>query len=288
MPSAIPFDTWDCAMKPSLAHILSSVQHGSYRAPCPHCDRGPSDMSMGIKRDEQGVVFHCFRCGWSGSDRTTAEMPRQVVPKHTTPKDPTAAQAFFRASKSITSNDTAGHYLLARGCVIPPEGTHLRWHSAARHLSGHVGPALVAAVTHAITGEFLSTHRTWIDPYRIGKKADIVPPRTYWRALSVQGGVIRLWPDEAVTMGLGIAEGIETALALAHGIAPVWATVDAGHMSTFPVLGGIECLTIAADHDLAGINAARACAHRWSAAGCEVCVVASPIEGHDIADEVAA
>jgi putative DNA primase/helicase len=277
-----------------LATVLKQILPGSYRIPCPTCDRGSHDRAFSIRRDERGSVWHCFRCGMSGASNpqplriwaNPASRGISVAPRHATPKDPSAALAFFRASKPITANDVAGCYLLARGCVIPPRGTDLQWHPDVRHPTGHVGPALVAKVTDAITGEFLSVHRTWIDPNRPGHKADVSPPRAYWRALSVRGGVVRLWPDDAVTMGLGVAEGIETALCLAHGFTPVWAALDAGHLSAFPALEGIESLAIAADHDPAGIKAARDCANRWSTAGREVCVIASPTEGHDIADEV--
>jgi hypothetical protein len=76
--------------------------------------------------------------------------------------------------------------------------------------------------------------------------------------------VIRLWPDENVTLGLGIAEGIETSLSLAHAYGPVWSLIDAGNLAMFPILAGIESLTIAADNDPAGIKAARECALRWT------------------------
>jgi hypothetical protein len=84
---------------------------------------------------------------------------------------------------------------------------------------------------------------------------------------------VRLWPDDAVAMGLGIAEGIESALSLAHAFQPVWALIDAGNLAAMPALPGIDALTIAADHDDAGIDAAHACADRWSDVGTEVRVV---------------
>jgi hypothetical protein len=80
---------------------------------------------------------------------------------------------------------------------------------------------------------------------------------------SLKNGVIRLWPDEFVTYGLGIAEGIETALTIAWGFTPVWSVIDAGHMANFQVVRSVECLTIAADNDQAGVSAARECATRW-------------------------
>jgi len=99
--------------------------------------------------------------------------------------------------------------------------------------------------------------------------------------------VIRLWPDESVTRGLAISEGIETALAAAHGSSPVWAAIDAGNLGAFPLLDGIESLTIIADHDDAGLSAANNCARRWANAGREVRVATPRIAGMDAADLVA-
>jgi hypothetical protein len=93
-----------------------------------------------------------------------------------------------------------------------------------------------------------------------------------------KNGVIRLWPDDAVTHGLGIAEGIESALSAAHVFTPVWSCIDAGNLDQFPVLNGIESLTVFADRDDAGLKAARSCARRWQDAGREV-VVLAPEEG---------
>ena len=110
-------------------------------------------------------------------------------------------------------------------------------------------------------------HRTWIQAN--GEKADVKPTRMLLGGHSKAGGVIRLWPDEAVTHGLGVAEGVETALSLAHAFKPAWACIDAGNLARLPVLGGVESLLIAADHDEAGVTAAEACAQRWAEAGRE-------------------
>src|SRR5690606_23881078 len=100
------------------------------------------------------------------------------------------------------------------------------------------------------------------------------------------GGVVRLWPDEAVTTGLAIAEGIESALAAGRVFAPAWATMDAGNLQRLPVLPGIEALTIFADRAESGTGqkAAAACAERWRDAGREVRVLAPVLTGRDMAD----
>jgi putative DNA primase/helicase len=89
-----------------------------------------------------------------------------------------------------------------------------------------------------------------------------------------RAGVIRLSPDEDVTTGLGITEGIEDGLrVLLAGGSPVWACGSAGGIDGFPVLLGIECLTVFADNDDAGIRAAKRCEQRWHDAGEECRVV---------------
>jgi hypothetical protein len=89
-------------------------------------------------------------------------------------------------------------------------------------------------------------------------------------------GVIRLWPDDEVTMGLVVGEGIETCLVAARaGLMPVWSTVSANNLSRFPVLPFLDGLTVLVDHDRpnpqtgrrAGHEAALALVKRYAAAG---------------------
>jgi hypothetical protein len=132
----------------------------------------------------------------------------------------------------------------------------------------------VALVTDILTHAPISLHRTWVRAD--GSKADVDTPRLLLGGHRKAGGVIRLWPDEAVTTGLAVAEGIETALSVAHVFRPVWAVIDAGNLARFPILDGIEALTIAVDDDPAGIRAAGECAERWAQADREATLVEVP------------
>jgi hypothetical protein len=89
----------------------------------------------------------------------------------------------------------------------------------------------------SITAEPRGVHRTFVN-------ADAIS-----RMMLGRQGAVRLSPDEDVTFGLGITEGVEDALAvlLAAGAVPVWAVASAGGISRFPILHGIEALTIFAD-----------------------------------------
>ena len=140
---------------------------------------------------------------------------------------------------------------------------------------------MIACVTDAAANAFKTLHRTWINPDGT-KAAD--PPRLWWPGLRKEG-VCRLWPNDEVTHGLGIAEGIETALVMAaKGFVPVWAAMDAGNLAAFPVLAGIDALTIAVDHDPAGIKAAQAVGATWRAAGREVWAMFPQKPKSDLAD----
>jgi hypothetical protein len=108
------------------------------------------------------------------------------------------------------------------------------------------------------------------------------------KTLGTPLGVIRLSADDDVLCGLHLAEGIETGLASYQlGLRPVWALGSAGAISAFPVLSGVECLTILAEHDEASAKAVQACGTRWHTAGREV-LINRPIGGKDLNDAMRA
>lgn len=160
----------------------------------------------------------------------------------------------------------------------------LRWHPACPWEQGRHG-AMVALMTDAITGEPRAIHRTAISGAgeKVGKKM-----------LGPAGGcLVRMWPDDAITSGLVLGEGIETTLVAATRIehrgtrlAPAWAACSAGGMAKFPVLAGVESLTLLVDHDESGTGerAALECSERWTAAGREVIRLTPNIAGQDFAD----
>lgn len=171
----------------------------------------------------------------------------------------------------------AERYLKARGIPDDAIATALhvmRFDPACRrgepYFDAH--PALVCLITHIVTNEPLAVHRTYLLPdgsWRLpgdGAKLALGPSK---------GGCIRLSPDDAVTGGLSIVEGVETGLSIIGiGVRPVWSVLNAGGIATFPVLSGVECLNVYADNDRAkkGQEAAQRCFERWAEAGQEVIV----------------
>ena len=101
-----------------------------------------------------------------------------------------------------------------------------------------------------------------------------------------KGAAIKLDADENVTLGLHVGEGVETCLAARlAGFRPVWALGSASGIAAFPVLSGIEAITVLGEVGDGGANqrATQVCAARWLDAGLEALVV-TPLIGGDLND----
>lgn len=254
------------------------------RAPCPQCDRGPRDTALATTTDEMGDVSYCHRCGYVEYVAAERHEIRRAPIRTTSRSEPlnwsTRAESIWRRTQPLRGS-LGEVYFHHRGCVLPPSDSHLRY------LPGddRYPPSLCAAVTDIRTARPISLHFTRLAADGRGK-AGTERDKLLLAGHRKKGGCMRLWPDDAVTYGLAVAEGIETALAAANIHTPIWSAIDAGNLAAFPVLAGIDALTIYADHDEAGLRAAQECARRWAHSEREVRIVRSRTVGHDIADEV--
>ena len=175
----------------------------------------------------------------------------------------------------VESQDAHGtvveRYLTSRGLNLPDGMDVLRfnpqtpWRDEAANRTIFV-PAMLAAM-RAIEGDAVTgIHRTRLTPE--GAKVDR-------RMLGIAAaGVIKIDPDDAVTHGIAIGEGIETVLAARQlGFRPAWALASAGAIATFPVLPGIEAITLLSENDSASERVISQCAERWHRAGREVVII---------------
>ena len=154
-------------------------------------------------------------------------------------------------------------------------------------LNGRWLGAIIAILTDPVSGERTGgITRTYL--YDDGNKV--------CRAKSLGGvgrlGIIRLSPDDEVGTGLHGCEGIESALsAMMMGFLPMWAFGSTTTMEDFPVLAGVECLTIVADHDIVdaaaretGQRAAHKVCRRWADDGREAVIKTPKRPGEDAND----
>jgi len=262
---------------------LLELAIGEHRVSCWSCGRSDRDKTMGVTVDGDGAVYHCFRCAVAGRehpDRPSIERPRPARMSTTVQKLEWSATAEAIWHRTVPLQATLGAtYLEHRGCVMPPGEGDLRFLASV----GEYPPTLCALVSDAVSGRPMTLHFTRLAGNGRGK-AGTDRDKSLLSGHRKGGGVIRLWPNESVTTGLCIAEGVETALAAAHAYTPVWACVDAGNLEHLPVLAGIECITIIADHDDTGLQAAATCGQRWADAGRDVSIVTPADAGTDLAD----
>lgn len=157
-------------------------------------------------------------------------------------------------------------------------GHAVRFHPAGPW-EGERVPMMLCALRDIHTNEVVGLHRTRLDPITAAK----VDRKMLGRAKNT---AIKLTDDTEVTMGLHIAEGVESALAgMAIGLIPMWAMGSVGGIASFPLLSGIECLTICAETGEASAAAVEQVGTRWSEAGREL-RVCSPRQGSDLNDAI--
>jgi len=179
-------------------------------------------------------------------------------------------------------------YLRGRGLELPDDaGKVIRFHPRCPFNPGHFEPCMLALVRAIISDAPQAIQRTALNPDGTAQKsADGKTARLTYGPL--RGGAIKLTADENLTLCLGVAEGVETALSMRlcedFGPTPVWSLVSAGGFTWLPPLSGIETLWIGADNDPTGQQRAAELAKRWAEAGHEVLTITPRAAGADIND----
>ena len=274
-----------------------SGKHG----PCPLC--GGRDRFRFDDRDGRGTYF-CSGCGAGDGVKLAMgitglsfrDVAREIErlagvvkpvtgkPDRTDEDKLAALRRVWRESKPIQRGDEAALYLAGRGLRLYDLPEAVRVHPGLRYQDGeHQGvyPAMLATVT-APDGKAVSLHRTYL---KEGRKAPVSNPKKLMQGLPLSGAAIRL---TAVSEVLGIAEGLETALAASELFeVPVWSCVSAQGIESFEPPEGVRGVVVFADNDpnFAGQKAAFAAAHRLKIKGFEVEVCIPPEPG-DWLDEL--
>jgi putative DNA primase/helicase len=174
--------------------------------------------------------------------------------KNAKPKEKTItadrAREIFKGSVKADHGNPAGLYLRNRGLNACPET--LWYNPSLFHVKARSNyPAMVACVTNK-GGQVSGLHQTFITVS--GAKANVKETKLVTsniEKIDLTGRAIRLFPPEHGC--LGIAEGIETALAAyeMHGI-PTWAAVNANWLIGWEPPEGIPLrkIYIFGDNDL--------------------------------------
>ena len=192
----------------------------------------------------------------------------------------------YSDSRPIQSGDPVDRYLHSRGVGAASYPAALRTIDNLPDGEGGTGPAMLAMV--GVPGEerFCGIHRTFLKRDGSGK-AEIGCPRKMTPGPIPDGACIALSDFESGP--LGIAEGIETALAASEMFdIPVWAAINAKMMEKFCPPTGCNELVVFGDNDplFGGQRAAFHLAHKWAVKRLEVTVHIPTLPGSDWLDEL--
>jgi hypothetical protein len=217
---------------------------------------------------------------WLGIDEGAAEIPQRRRPDLPPDDrdDPDRWQYPWRAARPIAGT-LAKVYLAARKLTVDDRKDGVLRFAARRARKSPADefehhPALLALRSDIRTGEPCGIINIYLQADGSDRLRDRKGKTVTGRA---RGSAVMLSAFDEPTMGLTVCEGCETAVAIHQsGLRPVWALGGASNLAAFPVLGGIEALTIAADQDGPGMRAAETLAQRWLDAGREAAIVAPP------------
>ena len=247
-----------------------------------HCGDG-FDVCKDYVAERLGLGSDTWRTRGPGPSRSPTI---SVVARREPGPDPDHGARIARATalwaEAVDAHGTVVERYLAGRALDLPEGAevlryHPRcpWRDEVENRTIFV-PAMVAAM-RAIDGDAITAvHRTRLTAE--GAKVDR-------RMLGIAAGTaVKVDADDAVTGGLSVGEGIETVLAARQlGFRPAWALTSAGAVAAFPVLAGVEALTLLQENDPTSDRAVNEAAERWHRAGREITII-TPTIGSDMND----
>jgi putative DNA primase/helicase len=180
----------------------------------------------------------------------------------------------WQEAHPVDQDDPVGVYLRRRGLTLEKFPEALRFHPRIGYYDDgklvDYFPAMLGLVTN--DGTAVAIHRTYLTSDGCKAKVDQVKKLTRTSG-PMSGSCIQLYQPQQVDSSLrqlGVAEGIETALAatLASGI-PTVAAISANGMERYaiPPLSTVDELTIFADNDASGVGQAAAAALEKRAVG---------------------
>ena len=226
---------WAAGRWPEIIHALmgpglTTKTHGK----CPKTGQGEnryrySDVNGSGNyfcscSDGSSDGFELLMCKFNCDFRTAAKKVESVIGKppvqEELPEAPTETWAMRLQAEAIQSDQSK--YLTKRGLEIAPG---LRWHKKLDYYADKEKVGSFQAMLGAVVKDsrFITYHVTYLFPN--GDKIRKILPSN----VSLRGAAIELYPVEGET--LGIAEGIETAIAAKMLFkVPVWSALNTSIM----------------------------------------------------------
>jgi hypothetical protein len=283
---------------------LDRMLHGRVQIdlPCPVC--GPNARLpfnrrrkvFRLRNPRPGFIsWDCRRCGIKGGiGDGSAPRPVPTVARIERERqvDDGAAAAFdtmryahslFRSGQHL-KDTPAEIYLNSRAISLEKAGdlSHVMRFAPVLPLDGKRVCGIISLFRDIRTNEPRGVHRIFLHPD--GRPALDADGSKIKRMLGpAADAAIKLDPDEDVTIGLHIGEGVETCLSARQlGFHPVWAMGSAGAVEAFPLLAGLDAISVFGENGERAYQAARTVCRRYRTAGLDA-VFYEPRDG-DIND----
>ena len=280
-----------------IAHALGGEVSGAQvLAPGPGHSRKDRSLSVRLSTDAPDGFLAHSHCGDDWRDcrdyvreRLGIERPRGVSAR-SAPKPQVGSREKFAHRGRVSDDDEriADAIALFRESV-DPRGTAAERYFVSRRLevadlasrvlrwNERIG-AVIALFRNIHTGGPQAVARTFLDADARKIERKFLGP--------VGGAALMLDAFDAVTGGIHIGEGLETCQAARQlGLRPTWALGSAGAIAAFPILAGVECLTLLGENDLASENAVRTCGERWHEAN-RIVLINRPLKVKDLNDAI--
>jgi len=167
--------------------------------------------------------------------------------------------------EAVPVQDTlAARYLEARGLVVP-KSAPLRFLPRCRHRPSGRRPPVLLAACQDLDGRLVALHRIYLDPSE-PRLSSCEPRRMLTNAPG--NSAVQLAPASRI---LGIAEGVETALAAMqlHNI-PVWAALSSTRLYQLRLPEGVKTLVLFGDNDEAGRHGVARAQATYASANLEI------------------
>jgi hypothetical protein len=274
------------------AEILTRALGGIWRghtgnAPCPVCqpERRRDQQGLSLRMEGGRLLSFCHKTGCTFRDiATAAGLPpgavmndaaaqreaNKIQAENIARRENQAKALWHDATTTPIYGTLSETYLRGRGitCALPDS---LRFQPKGWHATGHYLPMMLARVDGAAG---FAVHRTYLRADGKGKAA-VAPAKAMLGPCA--GGAVRMSGGEGP---LVVCEGIETGLSLLCGLlrtaATVWAALSTSGMRSLHLPPKPGRLTIAADGDQPGRDAAYALASRAEALGWRVSLLPAP------------
>jgi putative DNA primase/helicase len=247
---------------------------------CSHCGSGDGFRLL------QRVFGWDFKRAAAEVDRIVGVVPAGAIQQERTDEEKRRVlRAVWSASRPVIKGDPVWKYLNRRVGIetVPAD---IRFDPALRYVdengtSRSEHPAMLALMRYP-NGNGASIHRTYLTEH--GGKAAVAAPKKIMAGMPLNSAAVRL---SEVGTRIGIAEGIETALAASiRFLTPVWAATNATLLDAWIPPAGVQSILIAGDNDASytGQSAAYSLARRLARDGHAVEIQIPGEEGKDWAN----